>query len=242
MYATTKDRLIPAGLIALALVPALAGSARLAEIATNAPVTPANARFFASPLPVLFHIPAAILYSMLGAFQFAPGLRKRHRNWHRWSGRALVPLGFVVTLSGLWMTLFYPWPAGDGVMVYLERLVFGTGMLVSLALGVTAIGHRAYAEHGEWMIRAFAIGLGAGTQVFTHLPWFLLVNMTPGELPRGSGAREAATPSPMPGCMRRRGAATVASPTSRGRAGVGWAIQAAPPIQTTRAAKLMPIR
>lgn len=34
------------------------------------------------------------------------------------------------------------------------------------------------------MTRAFAIGLGAGTQVFTHLPWFLLVDRTPGETPR----------------------------------------------------------
>lgn len=35
------------------------------------------------------------------------------------------------------------------------------------------------------MTRAYAIGLGAGTQVLTHLPWFLLVGGTPGELPRG---------------------------------------------------------
>jgi hypothetical protein len=34
------------------------------------------------------------------------------------------------------------------------------------------------------MIRAYAIGLGAGTQVLTHLPWFLLVDLKPGYLPR----------------------------------------------------------
>ena len=34
------------------------------------------------------------------------------------------------------------------------------------------------------MIRGYAIGLGAGTQVLTHLPWFLLVDGRPGELPR----------------------------------------------------------
>ena len=34
------------------------------------------------------------------------------------------------------------------------------------------------------MPRASAIGLGAGTQVLTHLPWFLLVGAKPGERPR----------------------------------------------------------
>ncbi|HEX6941819.1 MAG TPA: hypothetical protein VF128_02760 [Gemmatimonadaceae bacterium] len=32
---------------------------------------------------------------------------------------------------------------------------------------------RKYAEHGDWMIRAYAIGMGAGTQVLAHLPWFI---------------------------------------------------------------------
>jgi hypothetical protein len=33
------------------------------------------------------------------------------------------------------------------------------------------------------MMRGYAIGLGAGTQVFTHVPWFLLFG-TPDELTR----------------------------------------------------------
>jgi hypothetical protein len=33
------------------------------------------------------------------------------------------------------------------------------------------------------MMRAYAIGLGAGTQVLTHLPWFILVGK-PGESSR----------------------------------------------------------
>jgi hypothetical protein len=34
------------------------------------------------------------------------------------------------------------------------------------------------------MTRAYAIGLGAGTQVLTHLPWVLFADRRPGELPR----------------------------------------------------------
>ena len=185
MKSTRSDWLIPGGLVALSLVPAIAGTVRLAQLGGGAAITPENARFFASPLPVVLHIPAVIVYSMLGAFQFSPGFRRRHRPWHRTAGRILALCGLVAALSGLWMAHFYPWPVGDGELVYLERLVFGTAMVLSIGLGLYAIKRRDFASHGAWMIRAYAIGLGAGTQVLTHLPWFLLMDGKPGELPRG---------------------------------------------------------
>lgn len=57
-------------------------------------------------------------------------------------------------------------------------------MLASVVMSMDAIRRRKYSEHGDWMIRAYAIGMGAGTQVLTHLPWFLLVDLHPGRLPR----------------------------------------------------------
>lgn len=180
-----RDYLIPAGLIVLAVIPAIAGTVRLVELAGDATVTAENARFFASPLPVLLHIPAAIVYSIVGALQFSPGLRRQARGWHRASGRILLPLGVIVAISGLWMTQFYPWPAGDGVAVYIERLLVGTLMLLALILGAYAIIQRRFTAHGDWMTRAYALGLGAGTQVFTHLPWFMLMDAKPGEFARG---------------------------------------------------------
>jgi hypothetical protein len=62
--------------------------------------------------------------------------------------------------------------------------VVGVAMLSFMIMGVDALHRRKYAEHGDWMIRAYAIGLGAGTQVLTHLPWFILVGPQPGEVPR----------------------------------------------------------
>ena len=184
MKSTKSDWLIPASLIALSLVPAIAGSARLAQLAGGGAITPANARFFAQPLPVVLHIISVIPYSILGALQFSPGFRRRRRDWHRAAGRILIPAALLVAISGLWMTLSYPWPAGDGEILYYERLVVGTAMLLSVILGIDAIRRRNFATHGQWMIRAYAIGLGAGTQVLTHLPWFILVDMHPGETPR----------------------------------------------------------
>jgi hypothetical protein len=165
--------LVPTGLIVLSLIPVIAGAVRIAELSGGAEVTPGNARFFASPLPVVLHIISVTLYSILGAFQFASSFRRRRRGWHRAAGRILIPSGLIAALSGLWMTLFYPWPLYDGELVYGLRLVFGSAMLVSLLLGAAAIWRRDFSQHGAWMIRGYAIGLGAGTQVLTHLPWFL---------------------------------------------------------------------
>lgn len=175
--------LVPAGLILLSLIPIAAGALRLTQLAGGAEVTPANARFFASPLPVVLHIISVSLYTVLGAFQFVPSLRRRRHGWHRAAGRLLIPGGLVAALSGLWMTLFYPWPVGDGVILYGLRLLFGSAMLISILLGAAAIHRRDFRQHGDWMLRGYAIGMGAGTQVLTSLPWALLIG-TPGELPR----------------------------------------------------------
>lgn len=178
--ATRTNWLIPAALVLLALVPVIAGMARLTDLAASTP-TPETARFHASPLPVALHILAATWFALAGAFQFAPTLRRNR--WHRWSGRLTVPMGFLAALSGVWMTLTYPWANADGEAVYLARLIFGTGMAVSLVLGMTTVLKGNIPAHKAWMLRAYAIGMGAATQVFTHLPWFLLVGQ-PTEGPR----------------------------------------------------------
>lgn len=179
----SSTKLLPAGLIALSLVPVVAGASRLAELASGAEVTPDNARFFAVPLPVIIHIIGASIYCVLGAFQFSSGFRRRKPGWHRVAGRILVPCGLAAALSGLWMSLFYPRLPSDGIYLVGLRLVFGTAMAVSIVLAFMAIRRRKIVQHKAWMIRAYAIGQGAGTQVFTHLPLFVLVG-TPTELPR----------------------------------------------------------
>ena len=177
------DWLVPAGLILLSAVPAVAGMARLGSLTIGARVTAENARFFAKPVPVVLHILSAIPFSMLGALQFSAALRQRRGAWHRIAGRCLVVFGLVTALTGLWMAQFYPWPTGDGEAVYLLRLLFGSAMAFSIVRAVDAIRRRDFHSHGNWMIRGYAIGLGAGTQVLTHLPYFILVGR-PGEFPR----------------------------------------------------------
>lgn len=175
-----RDGWVPALLILLGTVPVLAGASRLVELGSRAEVTPENARFFAAPLPIVWHVLSASVYSLLGAFQLSSGLRRRHPQWHRSAGLFLLPCGLIAAATGLWMTAFYPPAPGTGLSLVLLRFVFGSAMLGSLLLGVQALRLGQFGRHGAWMVRAYAIGLGAGTQVLTVGPWTLLLGR-PGE-------------------------------------------------------------
>ncbi|MDQ0063757.1 DUF2306 domain-containing protein [Paenibacillus harenae] len=159
--------LVSAALLLLSAIPLLFGAFRLTELAGGAEILPADARFSASPLPVVLHILCAAVFAILGAFQFAPGFRWRRLGWHRASGRLLVLCGLLVGLSGLWMTLLYPSKEGTGELLYAWRLLFGSAMVASIYLGFAAIRRGDVIRHRAWMMRGYAIGLGAGTQVLT---------------------------------------------------------------------------
>jgi uncharacterized membrane protein len=157
-----------AALLFLSAPPLAAGVFRLSVLASGAEITLTNERFFAVTLPVVLHILCSIVYAILGAFQFATGFRRRRPGWHRAAGLLLVLCGLMVGISGLWMTLFYPRVDGTGeLLLYIFRLMFGSAMVVSILLGFAAIRRGKVVQHGAWMIRGYAIGLGAGTQMLT---------------------------------------------------------------------------
>jgi hypothetical protein len=174
--------LIPAGLIALTAVPVLAGADRVGQIATGGPVSSDSVRFFATPVPMVVHIISASLFCFLGAFQFAPNLRRRRPRWHRIAGRIVAPSGVVAALAAIWMTLFYPLPASDEGLLTVFRLVFGSAMAISLVVGFVAILKKDIASHRAWMMRGYAIGVATGTQVFTNLPADIIL----GRMPEGT--------------------------------------------------------
>ena len=165
----------PLALIALSLVPVIAGCVRLAGLATGAEVTPDSARFAASPLPIALHIASTTLYSLLGAFQFSAGFRRRWPVWHRRAGRVLAVFGILAALSGMWMAARYEIPASlQGPLLLGVRMAVGSAMAASIVIAVVAILRRDVARHEAWMIRAYALGQGAGTQVLVLGPGLLL--------------------------------------------------------------------
>ncbi|WP_411721256.1 DUF2306 domain-containing protein [Mycetocola sp.] len=164
--------LAPTGLILLSLLPVIAGMFRVTELTSGGVITTDNARFFASPIPVIAHIVSATVYCLLGAFQFLPSLRDR-RGWHRIAGGILIPAGLIAALSGLWMAAFYSFPDGDSALLMVVRLAFGAAMVASIVLGVLAIKRREFSAHGAWMTRAYALGIAAGTQAVMFAFWIL---------------------------------------------------------------------
>ncbi|MDF2092222.1 DUF2306 domain-containing protein [Knoellia sp. 3-2P3] len=132
---------VPAALVALSVIPVLAGTARLVELAGGPAVIPADARFAASPLPVGVHIVCAAVYALLGALQFAAGFRRRRPGWHRAAGRVLVvaALGVAAIRRGdvathrAWMMRAYAIALAAGTQALTEGVggaVFGDSALV----------------------------------------------------------------------------------------------------------------
>jgi uncharacterized membrane protein len=179
-----SDLLIPFGLILLCFVPIFGGAMRISELTNNSTITPQNERFFTAPSVVVAHIICSLVYGLLGALQFSRGFRRKFIQWHRKAGTVLVFLGFTSALTGLWMTQTFPHVPTDGPTLYWVRIIVGVAMTLCLLWAVLAIRQKQFKHHGAWMIRAYALGMGAGTQVFTHLPWVIALGGIPTGLER----------------------------------------------------------
>jgi uncharacterized membrane protein len=179
---------IPTALLALSVVPVAAGTLRLVQLAGGPAVIPADHRFAGFPAPLVVHIVAAMTYAVVGSLQFVAPFRRRHPAWHRRAGRVLAVAGLMVAASALWMTLFYAPQPGSGDLLYVLRLIFGSAMITCLLLGFTAIRRRDVPAHRAWMIRAYALGLAAGTQAFTGGigAAVLGTGVLPGDLAKGA--------------------------------------------------------
>ena len=150
----------------------------------NPEISTENARFVAAPFPVIVHILSVSLFSILGALQFSSTLRQGRAPWHRVAGRIVAASGILAALSGLWMTVMSPIPPElQGSLLYAVRVFVSVAMLLSIWKAVAAVMGGDIATHRAWMIRAFALGQGAGMQVVVLLPWMLLIG-TPSTLQR----------------------------------------------------------
>jgi len=165
-----RDWLVPLLLTVYAILPLIPGAFRLIELGGGPQILPANPRATGAPLPIVIHILTAFVYTVAGAWQFSPALRRT--SWHRRAGRLLAPLGMGAAISGLYMTLVFPTaPEYEALLLVPVRLAVGTGMAVAIALALVAIiVRRDVPAHRAWMMRAYALGLGAATQLVIFLP------------------------------------------------------------------------
>ncbi len=167
---STRERSwpVPVALAALSAIPVTVGMLRLVQLAWGPSALPADPRFTGFPLALVLHILGSATYALLGLLQLVPRFRRRHLTWHRRAGRVLVAAGLAVAGSALWLTLFYEAHPGTGPLLFAVRLVVATTMVAFVVLGFVAVRRRDIAAHRAWMIRAYALALGAGTQAFTE--------------------------------------------------------------------------
>ncbi|MBX3221869.1 MAG: DUF2306 domain-containing protein [Labilithrix sp.] len=165
---------IPLGLVCLGAFPAFAGVVRLASFAQGGPTLPDAERFASHPGALAVHVAAGLLYTLLGAIQFAPALRRRRPALHRIAGRIVAPAGLAAGLSGLWTMLAYPASPTAGLPIHAMRVVAAASMITFLVAGLAALTRRDFRAHGAWMTRAYAIGIAGGTQALMLAPLTLL--------------------------------------------------------------------
>lgn len=164
------------GLLILSFVPCIGGTFRLVEMVSDSGFLPENPRIQSAPTPVVFHLISVIPYCILGIFQFLPSFRSKYPKWHRLTGRLLVGAGIVSAISGLWMTHYYSFSDDlQGDLLYIVRILVGCAMIGFILLGISSVLKKRITQHQAWMIRAYALGQGAGTQVLITIPWLLTI-------------------------------------------------------------------
>jgi len=97
---------------------------------------------------------------VLGPLQLVGALRAKYPQVHRWSGRIFLTASAVVGITGLTMAL------GEtigGVDEKAAVILFGSFFLIALGKALWHALKREFAQHREWMIRGYAIGLAVGT-------------------------------------------------------------------------------
>jgi hypothetical protein len=178
---TKADFKAPAVLVLLSIIPTFGGILRLLSLAHDTTITPHDARFQHAPVPVVIHIFSTTLFCILGAFQFSHAFRLRWPALHRRMGRVLALSGLLAGATGLWMTVFYEIPTSlQGPLLRGFRLAVATSMMASIIMAWRSILLRDVARHEAFMIRAYALGQGAGTQALVLLPSFLISGVISG--------------------------------------------------------------
>jgi uncharacterized membrane protein len=126
----------------------------------------------------LLHILPAALFVVLAPLQFMPGVRQKHLEFHRWSGRVLVVCGLIIGTSALIMS--YKMNIG-GPNETAATTLYGIVFLICLSKAYLYIRRKDVGRHREWMIRAFGVALGVATTRPIVGMFFAFRRLTPHE-------------------------------------------------------------
>lgn len=141
---------------------------------------PESERIATAPYGHFAHVVGGTLFGLLGPVQFGRVLARKYGRLHRILGRVFVLSGAALALSSV--SLFWSFPTATTSLLSGARLAFGIALGIALIISVTAIRARNITRHRDWMIRAYAIGIGATLVSNLFLPIFLITGIPPSGL------------------------------------------------------------
>ncbi|MCJ8271557.1 MAG: DUF2306 domain-containing protein [Psychrosphaera sp.] len=133
--------------------------------------TPNNPGFIEFSLTTQSHVILGGLFLALAPFQLIKRVRSRWPLFHRWSGRLLVFIGGIIALTALFMAVVIPF---SGWLESVINSIFALFFLLSLVKGLYYIRRKQVDLHRQWMIRAFAVGLGPATMRLIFVPALII--------------------------------------------------------------------
>lgn len=136
-----------------------------------------NARLAIMPVSHFTHVVGGALFGIIGPLQFGRVLAGRYGRLHRIMGRVFVLAGAFLVLSSL--SLLWQFPNGASPLVSGGRLVFGVALGISLTYAILAIRRRNFTSHRNWMIRAYALGIGATAVSMVFIPIYAVTGEPP---------------------------------------------------------------
>ena len=134
-------------------------------------------RLGAAPVWHFMHVLGGATFGILGPIQFGRALMPRYGLLHRLVGRVFVAAGAMISLSSL--GLLWHFPNTYSVAVSSGRLLFGIALGLALAIATLAIRKRDFTRHRNWMIRAYAIGMGATAVTMVFFPIYAITGEPP---------------------------------------------------------------
>lgn len=125
-----------------------------------------------APGAALLHFLGGGIVLLAGASQFHKGWRTRYPHLHRWLGRVYVGGVLIGGIAGLYLAFY----AAGGLAARFGFGLLAVLWLLSTSLAFWHILRRNIVVHQQWMIRSYAMTLGAVT-LRIWLPLFLMMGI-----------------------------------------------------------------
>lgn len=172
----TRPLVVPAALFLGTLLTIVLALVQVVQIPLGA-LPEDSRRLGAVPVWHFVHVLGGATFGILGPIQFGRVLMRRYGLLHRLMGRMFVAAGAMVSLSSL--SLLWHFPDTYSVAINSGRFLFGIALGGALVIAMQAIRKRDFARHRNWMIRAYALGMGATAVTMVAFPFYAITGKPP---------------------------------------------------------------